>query len=75
MEEVSRAVRTGSPVALALADIDHFKKINDAYGQEAGDKALPAVADALRSHLCQTSSCQASSVSAVVWGRCHLVRH
>ena len=49
--EIARAVRTGSPLALALVDIDHFKVVNDSYGHLAGDKALRAVTDGLRSQL------------------------
>jgi diguanylate cyclase (GGDEF)-like protein len=49
--EIARAVRTASPVALALVDIDHFKAVNDTHGHLVGDKALRAVTDGLRSQL------------------------
>lgn len=43
-EEWVRARRDGTPVSLLLIDVDHFKKYNDAYGHQAGDDCLKAVA-------------------------------
>lgn len=46
--EIARSQRSGSPVALVLADIDHLKKINDTYGHPAGDAAIRHVAATFR---------------------------
>lgn len=42
--ELSRMKRHGYPVVVAIADIDHFKKVNDTYGHDVGDKVISAVA-------------------------------
>jgi diguanylate cyclase (GGDEF)-like protein len=49
--EVTRAIRTHSPLSLALIDIDHFKAVNDTHGHLVGDKVLRAVTDAIQEHL------------------------
>lgn len=47
-KEFARADRTGTPIALLMIDLDHFKSINDTWGHPAGDDMLVAVAGVLR---------------------------
>jgi two-component system, cell cycle response regulator len=49
--EVSRAGREGTRLGLVLVDLDQFQRINEQFGQEAGDQALRRVAEVLQQNL------------------------
>ncbi len=49
--ELSRARRYGEPVALAMIDVDHFKRYNDTWGHAAGDVALREVAASIEDQI------------------------
>jgi len=46
--EISRTRRSGVPLSLVMADLDHLKRINDTHGHPAGDDAIRHVADAFK---------------------------
>jgi len=49
--EIDRAYESGAPLCMAIADLDHFKQINDRFGHPAGDRALRHFADVCREEL------------------------
>jgi diguanylate cyclase (GGDEF)-like protein len=57
-EELNRAARYGTPLALLLVDLDRLKDINDRQGHAAGDRALHVVAESLR------RSCRTTDIAA-----------
>jgi diguanylate cyclase (GGDEF)-like protein len=46
--ELANARRADTPLAVLIADVDHFKAINDAYGHPGGDRVLVEIAARLR---------------------------
>jgi diguanylate cyclase (GGDEF)-like protein len=53
-DEFSRAVRHARPLAVALIDVDHFKRINDRHSHAVGDAALRELARLLERSVRQT---------------------
>jgi diguanylate cyclase (GGDEF)-like protein len=48
MEEMTKAERYNKDLSLALLDVDHFKKFNDSYGHQEGDRVLRVVAELIQ---------------------------
>jgi diguanylate cyclase (GGDEF)-like protein len=55
--QLSGAARYGFSFWVALADLDHFKTVNDTYGHDAGDTVLKAFSEILRTNSRQSDIC------------------
>jgi diguanylate cyclase (GGDEF)-like protein len=49
--EVQQSAHSGKPLSVIMADIDHFKQVNDGHGHPAGDKVLASVSSCLKTRL------------------------
>lgn len=50
-KEIARCQHNKLPLAIVVADLDDFKRINDTYGHTAGDKTLQVLANTFKKHL------------------------
>jgi len=48
LRELTRAKRNGRPISLILADLDHFKVVNDTHGHLSGDEVLRAFGELIK---------------------------
>jgi two-component system cell cycle response regulator len=55
--QVSAAVRHDFPIWVIMADLDHFKSINDTHGHDAGDVVLKSFAEILKSNIRKSDIC------------------
>jgi diguanylate cyclase (GGDEF)-like protein len=57
IRELSAAARYNFSIWVAMADLDHFKSVNDTYGHDAGDTVLKGFAEVLKSNTRESDVC------------------
>lgn len=70
--EVGLAAENGEPISVAFCDIDHFKRVNDGHGHEAGDRVLRHVGQTLASicnDTCQVARHGGEEFGVILRGR------
>ncbi|MES2534303.1 MAG: biofilm regulation diguanylate cyclase SiaD [Pseudomonadota bacterium] len=55
--EMARSQRVSRPLAVAIADVDRFKSVNDTFGHDAGDKALTEIARTIDANIREYDCC------------------
>jgi len=50
-QEMARSFRDGKPVGVLMADVDHFKRVNDTFGHQVGDGVLREIVARMRSSI------------------------
>lgn len=63
LRQLSGAARHGFPLWVVMIDLDHFKRVNDGYGHDAGDRVLKRFADILKRNT------RLSNLSGRAWRR------
>lgn len=69
--ELSGAARHGFPFWVVMADLDHFKGVNDGYGHETGDLVLKQFAAILKAHTRSSNICGRIGGEEFVLVLCH----
>ncbi len=57
VQEIERARRFAEPLSVVMLDIDHFKKINDNYGHEIGDRTIIGLSQVIHDHIRKIDFC------------------